>query len=785
MKAKLAIVLGLVAVFTGAYAATETIINPATTTVTTTSGTITPESQTAAPIVKFQTSTLTDSSRSVDTSIVLVSRSSLTASVQPAQQSHNVQPTEIVVTSRTSTVSVTYASQTSTSTQASPNTKTVTGIVVQAEPLDLITQQAVEPSLRVATTVPIQASPQERITQVTVQPTISTVNAGQTTVHGQRIVSTDTEITIEPGDDREELVVEGTDTGLTKVTVNEMTKDPKLNLKDLLETDTDGTKTVAYPVDLSMIIISSGTEVEVTMSSGTMTSTSQWDGVMDLPRTVPTSSVDLGSTEVTSAMQVGLEEHAITFDNPVRIIFYGKVGHAVGFERGEERQRIETTCVADNSEEVRIQLGGQGACKIDAGEDLVVWTFHFTTFYTFIAPPAPVVPGIAEPTPVTPEPAAPVPATPEPETAPAPITPEPAAPAPTPAPKPETTPTPATDTPSQATPPIFRGGGGGGGGGGGSSLSGATHAPVETPAYIQKISWDCEAEQVTVLAGPDTEGLSVSVRTTELGQNQAERQEISDGHPTFIAPMATDDRYVMVQAVYLTGRDMSIDSESLDLNSCSGSETFTVPAIQQTGSLDPPVPAVSEDPISDTADPAQPEIVPVEQPTPIVMPPDQEPARAEILTEPQPTREEPPTPAAEPKGGGCLVATAAYGTELAPQVQMLREARDRAVMSTETGTAFMSAFNAAYYAVSPGIADMQRQHPALNQAVGALLAPALWSASMVSAAEPGSEASITGYGLAAILLATGAYGAPVALACLIGARSTKITLKRQLGHTDP
>ena len=691
-----------------------------------------------------------------------MSHSSLTASVPPTTQSHNVPSIDVTVTSQTSTVYVTQASGTSTSTQVSASIKTVTSSIVQPEPLELITQQAVEPSLRVATIVPIQASSQDLITQVTVQPTISTIDAGQTTVHGQRIVSTDTEVTIEPGDDREELVVEDTNTGLTKVTVNEMTKDPKLNLKGLLETGTDGTKTVTYPVDLSMIVISSGTDVEVTMSSGTMSSTSEWDGVMDLPRTVPTSSVDLGSTEVTSAMRVGLEEHAIMFDNPVRIVFYGKAGHAVGFERGEERQRIETTCVADNGEEVRIQLGGQGACKIDAGEDLVVWTFHFTTFYTFIAPPASVVPGIAEPMPVTPEPATSVPATPEPKTAPAPITTEPAVPAP--APKPEIMPTPATDTPSQPAPPIFRGGGGGGGGGG-SSLSGATHAPVDTPAYIHKISWDCEAEQVTVLAGPDTDRLSVSVRTTELGQNQAERQEILDGHPMFIAPMATDDRYIMVQAVYLTGRDMSIDSESLDLDSCSGSETFKAPAIEQTGSLDPPVQVVSE-PIPDTTDPVQPEIVLAEQPTPIVIPPDQEPIRAEILTEPQPTQE-PPTEA-EPRGGGCLVATAAYGTELAPQVQMLREARDRAVLSTETGAAFMSAFNAAYYAISPSIADIQRQNPALNQAIGVLLAPALWSASTMLMAEPGSEASITGYGLAALLLAIGAYGAPVvSLACFL------------------
>uniref|UniRef100_UPI000A7D0148 cupredoxin domain-containing protein n=1 Tax=Nitrosopumilus sp. Nsub TaxID=1776294 RepID=UPI000A7D0148 len=75
------------------------------------------------------------------------------------------------------------------------------------------------------------------------------------------------------------------------------------------------------------------------------------------------------------------------------------------------------------------------------------------------------------------------------------------------------------------------------------------------------------------------------------------------------------------------------------------------------------------------------------------------------------------------EGGGCLIATAAYGSELAPQVQMLREIRDNQLMNTESGSAFMSTFNEAYYSFSPYIADMERENPVFKEIVKAGLTP--------------------------------------------------------------
>ena len=62
----------------------------------------------------------------------------------------------------------------------------------------------------------------------------------------------------------------------------------------------------------------------------------------------------------------------------------------------------------------------------------------------------------------------------------------------------------------------------------------------------------------------------------------------------------------------------------------------------------------------------------------------------------------------ENKSGGCLIATAAFDSELAPQVQLLREVRDNVLFSTSSGTNFITTFNAIYYTFSPTIADWER-----------------------------------------------------------------------------
>ena len=106
-------------------------------------------------------------------------------------------------------------------------------------------------------------------------------------------------------------------------------------------------------------------------------------------------------------------------------------------------------------------------------------------------------------------------------------------------------------------------------------------------------------------------------------------------------------------------------------------------------------------------------------------------------------------------GGGCLIATATYGSEIAPQVQLLREIRDNQLLNTESGTAFMSTFNELYYSFSPTIADMERESPMLKEIVKVGLTPMLSSLSLMEGAN--SESEVLGLGLSVIALNIGMY----------------------------
>ena len=135
-----------------------------------------------------------------------------------------------------------------------------------------------------------------------------------------------------------------------------------------------------------------------------------------------------------------------------------------------------------------------------------------------------------------------------------------------------------------------------------------------------------------------------------------------------------------------------------------------------------------------------------------------------VVLPPQNTQE-PPT-----SEGGCLIATATYGSEMSQQVQQLRELRDNQLLQTASGTQFMAMFNDVYYSFSPTIADMERESPMFKEAVKLAITPMISSLSLMENAE--SESKILSIGISVIALNLGMYlGVPAIV--IVGIR--KIT----------
>ena len=175
-----------------------------------------------------------------------------------------------------------------------------------------------------------------------------------------------------------------------------------------------------------------------------------------------------------------------------------------------------------------------------------------------------------------------------------------------------------------------------------------------------------------------------------------------------------------------------------------GDTTFTFTG----GAVGTPEPEVIEEPV--------PEPVVVEEPVAVVV------AEPEPEPEPEPmcgagTVLEDGKCVAEEKGGGCLIATAAYGSEMAPQVQFLRELRDNTVLQTQSGTAFMTGFNQFYYSFSPAVADYERENPMFKEAVKVTLTPLLTSLAILNYVDIDTEQEMLGYGIGVILLNIGMY----------------------------
>ena len=90
--------------------------------------------------------------------------------------------------------------------------------------------------------------------------------------------------------------------------------------------------------------------------------------------------------------------------------------------------------------------------------------------------------------------------------------------------------------------------------------------------------------------------------------------------------------------------------------------------------------------------------------------------------------------------GGCFIATAAYGTPMAEEIQILRELRDEYLLTNPTGQALVG----LYYRISPPIAEFITEHPSLKPIARVGLVPAVVMSAVAVNTTPAEKMAMIG-----------------------------------------
>lgn len=171
-----------------------------------------------------------------------------------------------------------------------------------------------------------------------------------------------------------------------EITIPAEMDEPVLDVSAL--TDEDGVITVE---DGLTVINEQGPSLEIPAGTTITPSDPEWGTEFLAPQFVSLTEVELPDgedAEVVVAVKVGSDDVSFVLDRAARLVLPGAAGSSVGFiEPGGEFTEITEQCADDS------QAAGDAVdrdCAIVVGDDLVVWTKHFTVFAAYVSDgPAP------------------------------------------------------------------------------------------------------------------------------------------------------------------------------------------------------------------------------------------------------------------------------------------------------------------------------------------------------------------------------------------------------------
>ncbi|TEB08467.1 Cellulosome-anchoring protein precursor [Pelotomaculum schinkii] len=174
------------------------------------------------------------------------------------------------------------------------------------------------------------------------------------------------------------------------ISVQNIGNDNKINVIALMKKPVSGTITTsALPaINIAVRTTTNRTPVQVAIPAGTtINAPSDWGGTIYLPVVEPDIAASylssLTNTTVNTVIEVGCGNVPLTFNKAVRLLIPDQAGKSVGYYRNGVFTQITRICDLDNQNwaDFNIPDGSDGV--INVGNDLVIWTKHFTEFFTY------------------------------------------------------------------------------------------------------------------------------------------------------------------------------------------------------------------------------------------------------------------------------------------------------------------------------------------------------------------------------------------------------------------
>lgn len=189
-------------------------------------------------------------------------------------------------------------------------------------------------------------------------------------------------------------VITASNTVTTTIAAPSSVSAPKLDLTSLVSGNA-----VTLPGAMTATIETSLGSLQFSIPNAvTITAGGAWDGVLNLPTIKANNSVTVvpsagKEAAVSAVLEVGDDDNILILDRAARLLIPGQAGKNAGYYRGSSFSAITTDCTADDQTIVDAQLGNGAECKIDVGNDMVIWTKHFTSFLSYTESEAPSTSG--------------------------------------------------------------------------------------------------------------------------------------------------------------------------------------------------------------------------------------------------------------------------------------------------------------------------------------------------------------------------------------------------------